>query len=229
MPARNSIKKYINNGYYHIYNRGVEKRKIFLDRQDYNVFLSYLKEYLLPKDEESLNRRLADPSIMPRERDKVLKTLRMNNFYEEINLLAYCLMPNHFHFFIKQKSSMSIDKFMQSISTRYTMYFNRKYKRVGSLFQAVYKAVLVENEAQFIYLSKYIHKQAFSKLQGLTLEAQPSSFGEHIGQRKTEWVHPEEVLSYFSKSNPTLSYQSFVTESQTEDEQIALNKVTLEN
>ena len=140
MPARNSRKQYLENGYYHIYNRGVEKRKIFLDRQDYNVFLSYLKEYLLPKDEESLYKRLADRSISLMERDNIHKTLRMNNFAGEITLLAYCLMPNHFHFFIKQKSAGSIDKFMNSLGTRYTMYFNKKYDRVGSLYQGVYKA-----------------------------------------------------------------------------------------
>ena len=229
MPARNSRKEYYENGYYHIYNRGVEKRKIFLDQQDYSVFLSYLKEYLLPKDEKSLHEKLADPNLSPRERDKIIKTLRLNNFSDEITLLAYCLMPNHFHFLVKQKNSGSIDKFINSLGTRYTMYFNKKYDRVGSLYQGVYKAVQITGEAQFIYLSKYIHKQALSRLQGEALEAQPCSFGEYIGKRKTEWVHPEEVLSYFSKSNPALSYQSFVTESQTEDEQIALNKVTLEN
>ncbi|EKD87037.1 MAG: Transposase [uncultured bacterium] len=228
MPARNSIKQYSENGYYHIYNRGVEKRKIFLDQQDYSVLLSYLREYLLPKDEKDLYNKLADPTLSPRERDKIIKTLRLNNFSDEITLIAYCLMPNHFHFFVKQKSALSIDKFMQSLCTRYTMYFNRKYKRVGSLFQAVYKAVQITGETQFIYLSKYIHKQALSRLQGETLEAQPSSFNEFVGQRKTPWVFPEEVLSYFSKSNPTLSYHSFVIENQNEDETITLDKLILE-
>lgn len=229
MPARNSIKQYSENGYYHIYNRGVEKRKIFLDQQDYSVFLSYLKEYLLPKDEKELHNKLADPNLSPKERDKIIKTLRLNNFSGEITLLAYCLMPNHFHFFIKQKNSGSIDKFINSLGTRYTMYFNKKYKRVGSLYQGVYKAVQITNEPQFIYLSRYIHKQALSKLQGEALEAQPCSFAEYLGQRNTEWVNPEEVLAHFSKSNPTLSYQSFVLENQTEDEINILDKVTLEN
>lgn len=162
MPARNSIKQYIENSYYHLYNRGVEKRLIFLDQQDYTVFLSYLKDYLLPKDEDRLRDQLSDPNTSYKEKDKILKRLRLNNFYEEITLLAYALMPNHFHFFIKQKSALSIDKFMQSLCTRYTMYFNRKYRRVGSLFQAVYKAVLVDTEEQFVYLSKYVHKQAIA-------------------------------------------------------------------
>ncbi len=214
MPSRNTIKVYVENSYYHLYNRGVEKRVIFLDQQDYSVFLNYLKEYLLPKDEEGLRKLLADPNTSYKEKDKIIKLLQLNNFYREITLLSYCLMPNHFHFFIKQKSALSINKFMQSLCTRYTMYFNRKYKRVGSLFQAVYKAVLVSTEEQFLYLSKYIHKQALA-LQGETLQGereQPCSFPEYIGLRKTSWIKPQEVLDYFSKTNPTLSYKSFALE-----------------
>lgn len=188
MPSKNSVKIYTENSYYHIYNRGVEKRLIFQDPQDYGVFLSYLKEYLTPKNELELRRKLSDSNTPYKDKDKILKALRMNNFYGEITLLAYCLMPNHFHFFVKQRSALSIDKFMQSLCTRYTMYFNRKYKRVGSLFQAVYKAVLVQTEEQFIYLSKYIHKQALA-LQGETLqvweEKQPCSFAEYLELRKT--------------------------------------------
>ena len=207
MPAKNSTKTYVENGYYHIYNRGVEKRTIFLDEQDYGVFLSYLKDYLSPKDGDKLLQRLAEPSIPYKEKDKLLKSLRLNNFYQEIILLAYCLMPNHFHFFIKQKGLGAIDKFMNSLATRYSMYFNRKYDRVGALYQDVYKAVLISSEAQFLHLSRYIHKQA------LTLQNQPSSYPEYIGARKTLWVNPEEILSYFSKTKPSFSYENFVTES----------------
>src|SRR3989344_5374910 len=137
MPSRNSTKLYLEHSYYHIYNRGVEKRLIFLDQQDYSVFLNYLKEYLLPKDEKNLRDQLSNSNTSYRQKDKILGILRLNNFADEITLLAYCLMPNHFHFFVRQKSSKSIDSFIQSLGTRYTMYFNRKYKRVGSLFQAV--------------------------------------------------------------------------------------------
>lgn len=224
MPARNSIKEYIANGYYHIYNRGVEKRLIFQDQQDYPVFLSYLKEYLTPKDEKSLRMKLSDPDIHYKERAKILKILRMNNFTNEITLLAYCLMPNHFHFFIKQKSPASIDKFMQSLCTRYTMYFNRKYKRVGSLFQAVYKAVLITKEDQFLHLSRYIHKQALAS-KGETLQDQPCSYLEYLRLRKTEWIKPDEVLSYFSNINSTLSYESFVKQKEESD---ILKKIKLE-
>jgi putative transposase len=216
MPAKNAIKQYIENGYYHIYNRGVEKRIIFLDQQDYAVFRSYLKEYLLPKNERELYERLSDPQISSREKDKILKSLRMNNFAGEITLLAYCLMPNHFHFFIKQNKAESINLFMRSFATRYTAYFNKKYKRVGSLYQGVYKAVLITSETQFLHLSRYIHKQALV-LQGETLknskdlqEKQPCSYLDYLGKRKTEWVHPKEILSYFNQENPNLSYENFV-------------------
>lgn len=224
MPARNSIKQYVENSYYHIYNRGVEKRLIFLDQQDYAVFLSYLKEYLLPKNEKELMERLSDPNISSKERAKVLKVLGLNNFAGEITLICYTLMPNHFHFLLKQKSATAIDTFMNSLCTRYTMYFNSKYKRVGSLYQGPYKAVLIETEEQLLHLTRYIHKQALA-LKGQALEGQPSSYPEYLGIRKTEWVHSEEILAYFSETNLTLSYEAFVNE---EDDFGTVGKLTLE-
>ena len=213
MPARNSRKEYLENGFYHLYNRGVEKRIIFSDEQDYAVFLSYLKEYLLPKDEFELRKKLSDPTLSYKEKDKIIKLLSLNNFADEISLLAYCLMQNHFHFFIQQKNELSIDKFMQSLCTRYTMYFNRKYERVGHLYQGQYKAVIVSSDEQLLHLSRYIHHQAlFSQGNALRGWEQPSSFPEYLGQRKTQWVKPEEVLNFFSKdkSNYLLSYEAFV-------------------
>lgn len=229
MPGKNTTKQYIKGGYYHLYNRGVEKRLIFMDEQDYAVFLSYLKEYLLPKDEQDLLKKFSDPNISYIEKDKIIKLLRLNNFAEEVTLLAYCLMPNHFHFLVKQKNASSIDKFMNSLATRYTMYFNRKYKRVGSLYQSVYKAVNVETDEQLLCLTSYIHKQAFSPSQGEALQGlqglyqQPSSYLEYLGLRKTEWIKPEEILTFFSKTNPLLSYESFVK--QQEDIGIIQNKI----
>lgn len=211
MPAKNRRKEYLSNSYYHIYNRGVEKRLIFQDSQDYAVYLSYLKNYLLPKDTQALQAQLADKTVSSEEKDIIAKLLRMNNFSDEITLLAYCLMPNHFHLFIKQQTASSMDSFMNSLATRYTMYFNRKYNRVGSLYQGVYKAVRVTTDSQFITLSRYIHKQAIvSQGQALRKHAQPSSYLEYIGKRNTPWVHEEETLVYFSKENPSLSYESFV-------------------
>lgn len=219
MPAKNALKIYLENGYYHIYNRGVEKRLIFEDEQDYTVFLSYLKTYLLPKEKEKLLKFLTNSETSYREKEKTLQLLRMNNFADEIKLLAYCLMPNHFHLLLKQNSQMTIDSFMRSLGTRYTSYFNKKYNRVGSLCQSVYKGVLIESEAQLLYLTSYIHRnplpeKLLPKEQLLNkLYSQPSSLPDYLNQQKSSWVHPEEILSFFSKTNPNLSYQSFVEQS----------------
>lgn len=212
MPSRNRRKLYNEEGYYHVYNRGINKNPIFHDTQDYIVFLLYLKEYLLPKDEEFLRDRLGNANLGYKEKAKILKLLNLKNFADEITLLAYSLMPNHFHFFIKQKNLQGMNKFMLSLCTRYTMYFNLKYKRIGHLYQDTYKAANVIAEPQFIYLSKYIHIQALaSKGQALQgWKEQPSSYLEYLGKRKTEWVHPEEVLGFFSKEIPSLSYETFI-------------------
>lgn len=214
MPARNSRKLYIDNGYYHIYNRGVEKRKIFQDSQDYKVFLSYLKNYLLPKDIDTLQNQLANSKISWKEKSKILKQLRLNNFSNEITLLAYCLMPNHYHLLIRQKSFDSLDRFMNSLATRYVMYFNKKYERVGPLFQGVYKAVLVKTDEQLVHLSAYIHKnpsELFQKGQALeNLIKQPSSLPEYIGARNSNWVSTSEILKFFSAKSANTSYERFV-------------------
>ncbi len=222
MPSRNSIKQYLDGGYYHIYNRGVEKRKIFQDEQDYAVFLSYLKNYLTPKDTQQLTTKLADPNINYKEKAETIRLLRMNNFHEEISLLSYCLMLNHFHLLIKQIEAISIDKFMNSLLTRYVMYFNRKYKRIGPLFQDVYKAVLVESDSQLVYLSAYIHRNPLGYLSSKGVpfrvwltEKQPSSYSEYLELRKTSWINHKEILSFFSRTNKSLSYDAFVE--QTED------------
>ncbi|MGD0523161.1 MAG: transposase [Candidatus Microgenomates bacterium] len=211
MPAKNSLKTYISNAYYHIYNRGVEKRIIFLDKQDYAVFLSYLKEYLLPKDKKKLQQALINSNLTGEKRDDILKSLRMSNFANEIILYAFCLMPNHFHLLIKQNQANSIAKFMNSLCTRYSMYFNKKYIRVGSLFQGVYKAVHIKREDYLLYITRYIHFQARKIGQK---PAHPSSIEDYLGVNNTGWIKPNEILSYFSKTNPNLTYQSFMEQTE---------------
>lgn len=228
MPSKNSLKQYVENGYYHIYNRGVEKRAIFPQEQDYGVFLSYLKNYLEPKNTNELQKKLLDVNISSKERANILKLLRLNNFYDEISLLAFCLMPNHFHFLVKQNISTSIDNFMQSLLTRYVMYFNIKYKRVGPLFQGVYKGVLVESEPQLLYLTSYIHRNPLSLgSKGLSLQAQlmlqPSSYADYLGTRNTGWLDYSDVLPYFSRVDARGDYKSFVE--QTDDYTLIKNLI----
>lgn len=218
MPQRNAIKKYLAGGYYHLYNRGVEKRIIFEDEQDYGVFLSYLKNYLLPKNTNNLQEKLADPKITWVEKDQIIRQLRLNNFFGEIELLAYCLMPNHYHLLVRQKSEVVIDYFMRSLNTRYVVYFNKRYQRVGPLFQGVYKAVLVETDEQLTHLSAYIHRNPIDSKptyvqKGLSLQkltSQPSSLPEYLRIRRTQWLNEKIILGYFSVSNKLVSYENFV-------------------
>jgi putative transposase len=219
MAAKNSIKQYVDNSFYHLYNRGVEKQVIFRDEQDYRVFLSYLKVYLEPKDTHALEMLIGDDNTPWKVKSDALKLLRLNNFHDTLSLLSYCLMPNHFHFLIHQTTADTIDRFMNSLGSRYTKYLNNKYRRIGPLFQGVYKAVLIESEEQLLYVSRYIHRnpQSLQDLQDDVLEnfeTYPySSYDDYIGKRHTKWVKPEMILGSFSKSD-LFSYASFVKQEQ---------------
>jgi putative transposase len=227
MPARNRIKPYLASSCYHLYNRGVAKQKIYCDDQDYAVFLSYLKNYLEPKDELMLQQIIANPKSGWKEKDKAIKLLRLNNFFDNIELMCYVLMPNHFHFLIKQKEADAIDRFMNSLCTRYTMYFNKKYKRVGPLFQSVYKAGVMKSDNQLLYLTRYIHRNPLAlgrqdRVSSRILLTYPlSSYSEYIKLRKTAWVYPASILDQFSKTGCT-SYQSFVEDNDSEENMISI-------
>lgn len=202
MPAKNRIKIYVDNTYYHVYNRGVEKRTIFLDEQDYGVFLSYLKFYLMPSEP-----RGPSPRLSPAQ--------QLTNHNQKISLIAYCLMPNHFHLLIKQTDKNCMTDFIRALSTRYSMYFNKRYARVGSLFQGRYKAVLVDNEMQFLYLTKYIHRNPLD-LPGYQpsnlLEYPYSSYRNFTGTIHQSWIDPSDIIYRYSKNNTRNTYQNFVEE-----------------
>lgn len=209
MASKNSIKSNLENGFYHIYNRGVGKMEIFKDEQDYDVFLNYLKEGLSS---------LPDKDSVPHEiyfEDRAFKVVgRMSkNFYERLVLVCYCLMPNHIHLEIKQVEINSMKDFMHSLLIRYSMYFNKKYNRVGPVFQGRYKAVYVENEMYLLYLSKYIHLNPLEISNDLTKSK--SSYSDYLGLTKTLWVNTDIILSFFNKKvssefKKTNSYKKFV-------------------
>lgn len=140
MPNCNVVKIYDTNTYYHVYNRGVEKRNVFLDDQDYAVFTSLFKRYLSEK-----------PFVGSKEHE-----------YEwlanDVEVTAFCLMPNHFHLLLYQIEIDAITKLMRAVCSSYATYFNNKYDRVGSLFQGKFKAVRIVDEGQLFYLTRYIHR-----------------------------------------------------------------------
>lgn len=227
MPQKNVIKTYVKGGVYHIYNRGVEKRIIFKDAQDYKVFLKYLKQYLSkpPRRDHfktSVTFKGSTFKGIPRQ---------PKNYNKEVDLLAYCLIPNHFHLLIKQGKKRTIEEFMLSLATRYSMYFNKKNKRVGSLYQGTYKAARVKDDAYLLHLSRYIHLNPLEYTKDLTKAY--SSYADYLRLRKTKWVKPDLILSFFNKSllpefTKTQSYKGFVEKGK-RDSATILGNLTLEN
>lgn len=146
---------FAKNHIYHVFNRGVEKRKVFLDKQDYFRFIHDLFEF---NDEEPAANLYYKTSNFQSYEAKPRKI--GNNEHKRkllVEILAFCLMPNHYHLLLRQKKDGGIANFMQKLGTGYTMYFNQKYERAGSLFQGTYKAVEVENDAQLLHLPYYVH------------------------------------------------------------------------
>ena len=218
MPAKNALKTYKENSFYHIYNRGVAKADIFKSEKDYKVFLNYLKIYLTPVNLQG-------------ESSQVAPSKELKNYAEEVDLVAYCLMPNHFHLFVYQKNKDSINYFMRSLATKYVRYFNRTYDRVGPLFQGVYKAVRVYDEDQLLYLSKYIHRNPVKILPARTLLVgyKYSSYGNYLGLFKQQWVKPEKILEMYSSSDKLYTdktYQKFTEESDEDND--CIDKIRLD-
>lgn len=208
MPSRNIVKVYVENGVYHIYNRGVDKREIFSDEQDYAMFLYYLKCYF------------SNPKFLDKIPRHLKYTLYNTNLYQEIKLLAFCLMPNHFHLLVKQVDRIAIQKIMKRLGDAYVRYYNDKYERVGSLFQGTYKAVLVRTDEQITHLSRYIHcnplKEIFQNSQKLK-KYNFSSYPYYLGHKKADWLSINEILDYFGSDKSDLkvkmeNYEKFIDE-----------------
>jgi len=139
-----------NEYYYHIYNRGVDKRKVFLDKQDYSRFLISTQEFNQDQPIGGLSRILKDPVLREGLDPKI----------NLVNIIAYCLNPNHFHLLLKQNTESGISNFMHKIQMGYTNYFNNKYQRSGVLWQGKYKAKEVKSTYGLIKLSVYVNCNA---------------------------------------------------------------------
>ncbi|MEK7569136.1 MAG: transposase [Patescibacteria group bacterium] len=130
--------------FYHIYNRGTEKRRIFLDKSDYRRFEKLL--YLCNSENGVVFRDIPIGEAYEHDRGDTI-----------VDVGAYCLMPNHFHLLLHEKIEGGISLFMQKVLTAYSTYFNKKYGRTGSLFEGVFKAVHVDTDEYLRYLFSYIH------------------------------------------------------------------------
>ena len=166
MPSRNIVKVYDSNAYYHVYNRGVEKRKIFLDDQDYAVFVSLLKRYL--SDKQALDSRGREYLSLA----------------GKVEVVAFCLMPNHFHILLYQIELGAATQLLRAVCSSYVTYFNSKYNRVGALFQGNFKAVRVNSDNYLSYLTRYIHCNPDNYL-----NYEWSSLDYWLGNRTASWLN----------------------------------------
>ncbi len=131
-----------NGQIYHIYNRGVDKRNIFSNTDDHQRFSDGL---IIFNNIENLNgNHFAD-------------LLDCDDRSPMVNIIAYCLMPNHFHLLLEQLVDDGIARFLQKMSTSYTMYFNKKYQRNGALLQGTFKRSHIKSDSKLLEMSKYIH------------------------------------------------------------------------
>jgi putative transposase len=188
---------------YHLYNRGVDKRKIYLDEYDYKRFIELM--YLCNSS--------AAINVRDIHRDHV-SAFEFEKGDSLIAIGAYCLMPNHFHILAKPIIEGGVTKFMNKLCTSYVMYFNKKYERTGALFQGKFKSEHADTDEYLKYLYSYIHLNPVKlidskwKEEGIKDAAksfdfaasfQYSSLPDYLGQKREEKkiIDPGPFPEYF--------------------------------
>lgn len=194
MPYRTT--PFVNGQIYHIYNRGTEKRTIFEQKRDYQRFMKTLAYYQLEGPKPKLSHFIKSGNFKKDTQGKI------------VQILAYCLMPNHFHLMVKQLREGGVSEMVSKLSLSYTKYYNTKFDRVGPLLQGQFKAVLVDSDEQLIHLSRYIHLNPIASFLIKDLEDfEWSSYGQYVQIGEEGICSTEEVLSFFKSP---LDYKNFV-------------------
>jgi putative transposase len=197
MSAQDSQKTDKGGAFFHIYNQGVSGKTIFKDKQDYEMFLDFLKEYLTPPTDKKL---LKKNFIVKGHTFQGVPHLT-KNYCDKIYLIAYTLLPDHFHLIIKQLAPGALERFVRSLCTRYSMYFNKRHQSSGALFKGPYKSACTNSIPLLTQLTRYLYQE------GLSQDTNPaggySSYPEYLGKRQTLWVKPNEVLSLFNNLKNT--------------------------
>lgn len=183
MPGRNIIKQDVADSFQHVYARGHSKHKIFIDEQDYITFLVLFQRYLSAEEAR-------DPY-----------GISYPNFYNKVELLAYCLMPNHFHLLVYVRQPGAMGKLMRCVLTSYSRYFNKKYKRTGSLFESRYKASMISDEAYLEHISRYIHLNPQH-----WRNYEYSSLPYYLQRDEVTWIRPKRILDMFSTPEEYLEF-----------------------
>lgn len=206
MPGRDII--FQNNGIYHVFNRTIDKKRIFHIEKHCNIFLNTLAYYRSDKSTVSLSRL---PDLPKDIRVKILKEVAYTTSFD-IHILAYCLMPTHFHLLLQQKKGNGIQKSMTYLMNSFTQHYNKLSKRVGPLFLPRFKAVRVTSDAQLMHVSRYIHLNPYSsKIINSKSEIAHypySSYPYYLTSQKNQLVQPKKVMELFRFNRK--EYEDFV-------------------
>ncbi|MBI4089099.1 MAG: transposase [Candidatus Levybacteria bacterium] len=206
MPYRNEV---LTPGQiYHVFNRGVATLPIYLTSRHYWRFLDLIDYYRFLNTPFSFSKLLNTPR---EERQNLLTQLKKQNAIH-VEVLVFCLMPNHFHFLLKQVSENGTSTFMRNLQNSYVRYFNTINERVGPLFQSMFKTVRIETDEQLLHVSRYIHLNPSTAyiVKSEKLEDYPwSSFRSYLteGYNRFSFINSEIILSFFKNRS---EYRKFV-------------------
>lgn len=204
MPGR--LTPLVNDQIYHVFNRGIDHRPTFIDRSEFTRGMIAIDFYRFVKPPIRLSKFLKHSN---EERERVIKEIKSRD-HKLIDILAFCLMPNHFHFVVRQLYEKGISKFLANFQNSYTRYFNTKGERDGPLFLDQFKAVRVETDKQLLHVSRYVHLNPLTSyvvkdFEGL-LRYPWSSFSEYVNN-KPSICEINTILGFFK--NPK-GYKTFV-------------------
>jgi len=144
---------FTNREHYHIFNRGVDKRQIFLDQEDVARFVQSMDEFNVVEPIGSIYENSFRKTQLGDRGSKLVKKKKE----KLVNIICYCINPNHYHFILEQVADRGIEKFMHRLGVGYSMFFNKKYKRSGTLFQGRFKAVHIDSNEQLLHTSVYVN------------------------------------------------------------------------
>ncbi len=197
----------VNDEIYHVVIRGVAGQEIFKDRKDYFRMIFSLYEFNTQKPVEirEVRQKRFEKSKRP---IKIEAEEKRNPLVE---LLSFCLMPNHVHLLLRQLKEQGISQFMRKIEVGYAGYFNRRHERMGYLFQGRFQAVHIQNDAQLRVVFVYIHANPVSLIEPIWKRKKlrkPSRAIEFVENYK--W---SSFQDYIGKKNfPSLTKRDFITE-----------------
>ncbi|MEK7503929.1 MAG: transposase [Patescibacteria group bacterium] len=195
----------VSGEYYHVFNRGVAKQNVFSSDSDYRQAILSLDYYQY----SNLPMKLSRYKQLTLEGQREVKSKIEDLDSKLVQVVAFVLMPNHWHFLLKQIADEGVSQFIGQFCNSYTRYYNTRHSRVGHVFQGTFKSVHIESQEQLIHLSRYIHLNPYaasiikkSELLNYPWSSLPEYFS---GQSNTIEISP--ILSIFKSTD---KYKSFV-------------------